>query len=407
MRGNAFLSRKWAATACLLLILTFSCRSRTPQQLPIVTPRFTPEIPTPTITSTAVVQTATATPLPTPIPRDAIGPANLEQVRLLKEFWLIVAEAAGVDPYEMDISAIAASPQGHYLAVGGCSKPLEADLRSGNTYCNGEGAQNTEGVPFLLILDTNTEKVIGHLPEIEAGTTIADLAFTPDGERLLYAVHPGRFALWDVASGQVEAVLWEGDTSTPRVAVSPDGKWVALKPAGQVLVWDTALEVFVTEIPDDFRPQFSADSSRMLVYRDQEFVFYETGAWIEALRFAIPCDCVYAFSPDFSLFASAERTPSEDASITIWDIATGAQLQSLAANEGFTAFLLFSPDGQMLWRAGERGDLQAWRSDDWQLVAEQIGGFTPIFHLRQFKIVDNGRYYFLLSDMHFGLYGVP
>lgn len=400
-------SKKLAVLVYLLIILPSACTSPKPEQLPIVTPRFTSEVPTPTITSIAVVQTATTTPGPTTIPRDAIGPANLEQVKLLKEYWLIVAKAAGVDPYEMGLSAIAASSQGRYLAVGGCSKPLEADLRSGNTYCNGENAQNTEGLPFLLILDTTTEDVLGMVPGLGVGTTVADLAFTPDGKKLIYAVQPGSFAVWDVVSGQVESVLWEGETSMPRIAVSPDGKWIALKPADQVLVWDTTLGESVAEIPGYFRPQFSADSSRMLTYRDGEFIFYETGTWTELLRFDVPCDCVYAFSPDLTLFALSERAASEDAPIMIWDITTGDQVESLDGNEGLTAFLLFSPDGTMLWRAGERGDLKAWRTSDWELLAEHIGGFMPVFNLRSFQFVDDGRHYFLISDMHFGLYGRP
>lgn len=408
MRGKALLSKKLAGLVCFLIILPSACTSSTPEQLPIVTPRFTLEAPTPTITSTAVVPTETTTPRPTTIPRNAIGPANLDQVQLLKEYWLIVANAAGVDPYEMDLSAITAGPQGRYLAVGGCSKPLEADLRSGNTYCNGENAQqSTEALPFLLILDTNTETEIGIVPELEPGTTIADLAFTPDGEKLIYAVHPGKFAIWDVGSRQVESVLWEGETSMPRIAVSPDGKWIALKTADQVRVWDTALGETVAEIPGYFRPQFSADSSRMLIYRDGELIFYETGTWTELLRFDIPCDCIYAFSPDFSLFALSERGPLENAPIVIWDISSGDQLQSLDRNEGGTAFLLFSPDGKMLWRAGERGDLTAWGTSDWQLLGAHIGGFMPIFNLRSFQFVDDGRHYFLISDMHFGLYGLP
>jgi WD40 repeat protein len=145
----------------------------------------------------------------------------------------------------------------------------------------------------------------------------------------------------------------------------------------------------------------------MLVYRDEEFIFYETSTWTEVLRFGIPCDCVYAFSPDFSFFAASESAPSENAPIVIWDVSTGEQVQSLEGNEGFTAFLLFSPDGKMLWRARERGDLMAWKSSDWQFLAAQIGGITPIFNLHGFQVVEDGRHYLLFSDLHLGLYGLP
>jgi hypothetical protein len=115
---------------------------------------------------------------------------------------------------------------------------------------------------------------------------------------------------------------------------------------------------------------------------------------------------VYAFSPDFSLFAASESPPSESAPIVIWDVSTGEQIQSLEGREGFTAFLLFAPDGNMLWRATDRGNLTAWGTRDWQLLAEQIGGITPIFNLHGFQFVDDGRYYLLFSDLHLGLYGL-
>ena len=307
---------------CFLLVLSSACAPEK-QRLPVTTPRSTPEPP---VTSTLIASSSTATLPPTQIPADAIRPENLKQVRLLHQYWLAVATEASVDPYEMDISAVALSPDGAFLAVGGCSKPLEADLRSGNIFCNGQDSSSPGGVPFLLILDASTEEVIAVIPENEAETAIADLAFTPDGENLIYAVHPGKFVVWDMNSGEVESTLWEGETSAPDIAISPDGKWIALKPTDQVLIWDTASEEFVTEIPAYFRPQFSADSSRIAMYRDGEFIVYETGTWNELLRFGMPCDCIYALSPNLTLLATSERTPAESIFITIWDTSTGAQV---------------------------------------------------------------------------------
>jgi WD40 repeat protein len=388
---------------CFLLVLSSACAPEK-QRLPVTTPRSTPEPP---VTSTLIAFSSTATLPPTQIPADAIRPENLKQVRLLHQYWLAVATEASVDPYEMDISAVALSPDGAFLAVGGCSKPLEADLRSGNIFCNGQDSSSPGGVPFLLILDASTEEVIAVIPENEAETAIADLAFTPDGENLIYAVHPGKFVVWDMNSGEVESTLWDGETSAPDIAISPDGRWIALKPTDQVLIWDTASEEFVAEIPAYFRPQFSADSSRIALYRDGEFIVYETGIWNELLRFGMPCDCIYALSPNLTLLATSERTPAESIFITIWDTSTGAQVQTLQASRGVTAFLAFSPDGRMLWRADQRGELVAWNPSERTFLAETIGGITPIFNLQGFKLTSDGRYYLLYSDLLLGLYGLP
>ena len=389
-----------------MVLTSLSCTPREPD-LEIVTPAATPELPTATSTSTIALPSATASPPPTPIPRDAISPENLRQVKLLHEYWLAVSNAVGIDPYDMDISAVAASPDGQLLAVGGCSQALEEDLRSGSMICNGEGSEEAGGIPFLIVMDAEMESVIATIPENAPGTTIADLAFTRDKKKLIYAIQPNKVAVWDIASQTVEATLWDRETSAPRITVSPDGKWIALKTTDQVSIWDTAYAAIVADIPAYSRAQFSADGGRILVYGDQEFIIYETGTWTEQVRFTSPCDCIYAFSPDLSLLATSERMPTENAPVLVWDISTGEQIQSLDVNRGFTAFLSFSPDGQMLWRVEERGDVSAWGTDDWQLLANHIGGLVPIIHLHGFQFADDSRHYLLISDLHLGLYGLP
>ena len=137
------LSRTMAGLVCLLLVI--SACAPIGKDLEIVTPQATLDIPTATATLTIPVPSATATLPPTPVPADAISPKNVDQVKLLHEYWLTVATAVGIDPYEMDISAVAASPDGQLLAVGGCSKLLEEDLRSGNLSCNGQDAESADG----------------------------------------------------------------------------------------------------------------------------------------------------------------------------------------------------------------------------------------------------------------------
>lgn len=396
------LSRIRAGFVCVLWVFLSAC---VPQGLEIVTPQATPELPTAIATSVGL-PTATVTPPPTPIPRDAISPENLKEVKLLHEYWLAVSDAVGVDPYEMDISAVASSPDGQWLAVGGCSKLLEEDLRSGSLSCNGQDSENQGGTPFLVILDANSVSVRDIIPENEAGTTIADLAFTHDGDKLIYALQPNKIAVWDLASQTTESILWDGDTSAPRITISPDGKWIALKTTDQVEVWDTANKAFMADIPAYLRPQFSTDGGRMLVYGDREFIIYETGTWTELVRFGSPCDCIYAFSPDLSLMATSERMPSEKAPILVWDTSTGEQIQSLEVKRGFTAFLSFTPDGRMLWRLEQRGDLMAWDTSKWEFLAEHIGGLVPILNLKGFQFVDDGRHYLLFSDLHLGHYGL-
>lgn len=334
-------------------------------------------------------------------------PENLKEVRLLHQYWLVVANAAGVDPYEMSISAIAASPDGRLLAVGGCSQHLEADLRSNNLYCDGADSQNPEGIPFLIILDVDSEAVVAVIPENGSGTTVADVMFTHDSQKLIYAIQPDKIAVWDLASKKIESVLWKDNTSAPRIAISPDDRWYALKTTDRLEIWDTVSEKFIAELPADYRPLFSVDGRKMLVNAQRQFVIYDTQTWNELERIRIPCDCLYALSPDLSLLATSAINPTDSVPILIWDVATGKQLQSLESGKDPTMFLSFSPDGHMLWSAGKHGALTAWDTTEWKQLAENIGTFVPIINLRDFEFVDDGRHYLILSDQHLGLYGLP
>lgn len=398
-------SRGMSGFICSLIMMIFQACGSVTAEPGTATPPSAPE----TVTATPATAAPSATPLPTatPLPQDAIGPDAVEQVRLLHEYWLAVATAAGVDPFEMDISSIAVSADGSLLAVGGCSKPLQADLRSGNVYCRDDEPEREAAIPFLLILDAGTESVIASIPENQVGTTIADLAFTHDGSKLIYAVHSGKFVMWDLLSGKVEAVLWVGDTSAPRIAVSPDGRWIALKTTDQARIWDTVHGDFAADIPGYFRPQFSADSSRVSVYHDTNFMIYDTVAWKAVTRFKLPCNCAYAFSPDLSLLATSDRAASENAATLIWHLTSSRQVNSLQAGRGYTAFLSFSPDGKLLWRAGDVGDLVAWDTSTWGLLGDNIAGATPRFNVRGFQFTDDGRHFVILSHMHIGLYGLP
>jgi hypothetical protein len=51
--------------------------------------------------------------------------------------------------------------------------------------------------------------------------------------------------------------------------------------------------------------------------------------------------------------------------------------------------------------------LKAWETGEWNFLAENIGGVTPIFNLQGFQFVGDSRHYFLLSDLLLGLYGLP
>ncbi len=70
-------------------------------------------------------------------------------------------------------------------------------------------------------------------------TICSDVAFTPDGRRLV-AIGMHKVRIWDAATGAEQVAFEERGRSSPsdRLAISPDGRWLAITRPGHVSVQD-------------------------------------------------------------------------------------------------------------------------------------------------------------------------
>ncbi|HEY2980368.1 MAG TPA: WD40 repeat domain-containing protein [Anaerolineales bacterium] len=398
-----------------ILLTALACNSATPRgeeptaqgQLPVVDP-----------TAETLAETV---PPPSPTPLAPLGPDNLDQLQYLHGYWPAVAAAA--KPYAGDewdfepqwvLSAAAYSPDGRFIALGGCTIGGYSGGESGRAWCADRDDPSDDATNRTLgfVLDAHTEEIIATLPEYPPDTTITDLAFTHDGATLLIATDPGKVEKWDVSARQIESVLWEA-SGYPQIAISPDDRWVALNDYETLKILELSSGEIVKELPEGYEnlgppPLFSADGTRIASADAGGFRIFDTATWEEAAFFDYPCldRCYVEFSPDLSLAASWEL---DSAAILIWDVTSGQQLRSLDMAPDEILSMKFNPDGSLLSFVTADNIAKFWGTDDWQPAGDYALDAIVLAGIRGHFILyaDDGRSFLCPSAMGIELYGLP
>lgn len=273
---------------------------------------------------------------------------NFADLAVVNDYSTKIEELAGKS--DLAIDATAYSPDGRYIAYGGCTGNWSG-------HCQNDVFGPSDS--FIYILDARTSELVASLPENK--TTISGLSFSRDGNKLAYATSPAKVAVWDIPSGSVEIVLWqkEDGSSYGKVAFSPNMDSVAFVFDEYLYVWAYPGGELLTQSPAfwyalDF-PQFSADGKRLAVFTQnygKELAVYDTDTWQVISQITPPGGGAHraALSPDGSLLATVEGKDAAD--IYLWDANTGEQVGTLDEPLEAILAMTFTPDGQLLFVSG-------------------------------------------------------
>lgn len=287
-----------------------------------------------------------------------------------------------------NILAAAYSPDGRLYAFGGGSKGNDSQIHLWNSATNEEqkNLPVTGGYITDLAFSPDGSKLVaaGSNNSLEVWDTSAakllltialtgdnryiPVAFSPDGYVIASGDSTGEIQLWDANTGsQIGTPLKAHTGAILSLAFNKDGKWLASASTDKtVIVWDVK-----TQKPVGQPLQGHSDEVWAVKFSPDDQLI-ATGSTDRSVRLwnAITHEPVgqplightdrvksLAFTPDGATLISG----SQDNTIILWDVAQKLPIgRPLVGHDNFINALSVNPDGSTLISAGEDGQLIMW-----------------------------------------------
>jgi WD40 repeat protein len=215
-------------------------------------------------------------------------------------------------------------------------------------------------------------------PRFDHGESVVALAISPDGRTLAVAGTNSGAVLVDAGSMQVLRRLGPIPQRAPNLAFSPDGRLVAVVSwDDRVRLFDVATGAVTAELAVDeviYRQAapiaFSPDGRLLLVPWTKSVVgvvevpSLRLHATLVGHQDGVNAGC---FSSDGSMIATA----ADDRTARTWDARTGGPVAVMKGHLGFVYGVAFSPDGSRLASGSKDGTVRLWdprRGDDLLLL---------------------------------------
>ncbi len=161
---------------------------------------------------------------------------------------------------------------------------------------------------------------------------VRTISWSPDGMRLASGGKDGIVQVWQVETGEC-INTYRGHTDwVNSVAWSPNGTAIA---SGS---WDSKVKVWLAGQLQRESQQFSPQDNIITYHRHTSYIYS------------------IAWSPDSQRIASA----SKDATVQIWEVASGRHIFTYRGHTSGVKAVAWSPDGKYLASAGDDQTVQVW-----------------------------------------------
>ena len=224
---------------------------------------------------------------------------------------------------------------------------------------------STDGAVIVWNLDSEAAEVtLETVDEDGERVSLTDVAYHPQGSRLLTTGVNGRIYIYDTATGEQLDSFQAHEGRVLRASYNHDGTQIISGGTDSLVkIWDAATYEIIHELEGHSgwvsTVAFSADGQRAVSGADNDLLVWDVVTGTVQQRLVGHQGFVYggAFSPDGRYVLSG----ASDTTVRLWDLVLGEEIRRYNGHTNWVLDVQFSPDGTQAVSAAEDDTARVWR----------------------------------------------